>query len=337
MTQSQRIVLARTPNGAPVAADFAFENMDSPDAEPGKLLVRVLALSLDPYIGSRLQGRHMSGPAPKIGELIPGGGVAQVVESKAEGFAAGDVVVAETGWQTHALIDPAEARKVDASVDPVSLHLGVCGMPGLTAHASVNRLAQVREGDRVLVSSAAGPVGGTVGQLSRIAGATKVVGTAGSDEKCRLVVERYGFDDCINYRSDDWQDRLADAFPGGITVYHDNVGGEMLDAALANLADYGRVVLCGLISQYNLPAGQRPSGPNPGIYILKRAILKGLVVYDYMDEADDFARTAARHIAEGKLRFVEDSADGLAAASAQFEKLMRGDNIGKTVVQVASL
>lgn len=336
MTKAQRIVLASTPAGAPRAADFTIHDMKEPAPARGKLLVRVLALSLDPYIGSRLQGRHMSGPAPLTGELIPGGGVAEVIASDAAGFEAGDIVVAETGWQTHAVLDPVSARKVDASLDPVSLHLGVCGMPGLTAHASVNRLAKVREGDQVLVSSAAGPVGGTVGQLARINGADKVIGTAGSDEKCRLVIDEYGFDDCINYRADDWKEQLAAAFPAGITVYHDNVGGEMLDAALMNLADYGRVVLCGLISQYNLPAGQRPAGPNPGIYILKRANVKGLVVYDYMGEADEYARIAAVHIAQGRLRYVEDSVDGLAAAPAQFEKLMAGDNIGKTVVQVAS-
>ncbi|RJY10017.1 NADP-dependent oxidoreductase [Aurantiacibacter aquimixticola] len=336
MSEFQKVVLSREITGVPVAQDFAIEAMARPEIAEGELLVKNAFLSLDPYIGSRLKGRHMSGPAPKIGELIPGLAVGEVLESRAAGFAPGDHVVGESGWRTHCVMDAAAAQKVDAAIQPLSLHLGVCGMPGLTAWASAHHLAKVREGDRVLVSSATGPVGGTVGQLARIKGATKVVGLAGSDTKCRTVEREYGFDLCINYKDADWTDQLAAALPDGITVYHDNVGGDVLDAALANLADYGRVILCGLISQYNLPEGERPAGPNPGVYILKRAQLSGLVVYDYMAEQADYAARAFEWIESGDLRYVEDRAEGLAATPELFAKLMHGDNVGKTVVALGN-
>lgn len=332
MSAFQQVILAREIEGVPVAQDFAIAEMQAPAIGGGEMLVENAFLSLDPYIGSRLRGRHMSGPAPKLGETIPGLGVGKVIESQADGFAAGDIVVGESGWCSHSVMAAKGTQKVDAAIQPLSLHLGVCGMPGLTAWASAHHLAKVREGDRVLVSSATGPVGGTVGQLARIKGAEKVVGLAGSDSKCRTVEREYGFDLCINYKDDDWTEQLAAAFPDGITVYHDNVGGAVLDAALANLADYGRVVLCGLISQYSLPAGERPMGPNPGIYILKRAQLSGLVVYDYMAELGSYATQAHGWISEGKLAYVEDRAEGIANTPALFEKLMGGDNVGKTVV-----
>ncbi|APE28128.1 NADP-dependent oxidoreductase [Aurantiacibacter gangjinensis] len=332
MTTTRQIVLASQPQAAPLASDFTMAEAELPPLADGELLVRVHVLSLDPYLLSRIRGRHMSGDAPDIGETVPSEGVGEVLESRADGFVPGDFVLGVVGWQEHAVLDGKVARKIDASIRPLSLHLGVCGMPGLTAYASAHHLAKATDGDRVLVSSAAGPVGGTVGQLARIMGADKVVGIAGGPEKCALVKSDYGFDDCVDYKADGWQDRVAAALPDGISYYHDNVGGELLETALANLSLYGRVVLCGLASQYSLD--HRPAGPNPGIYIGKRAQLLGLVVYDFMHEIDDYAAKAAAWIADGKLSYVEDRADGLDAAPALFEKLGQGSNIGKTVVQL---
>jgi len=334
MTTARQIVVARQPEAAPVAGDFTTASADLPPLQEGQLLVRVRVISLDPYLLSRMRGRHMSGPAPAAGETVPSEGVAEVLESRAEGYSAGDFVVGLCGWQDMAVMEAKGARRIDASIRPLSLHLGVAGMPGLTAYASVHHLAKATEGDRVLVSSAAGPVGGTVGQLARIMGAKQVVGIAGGPAKCALVESEYGFDACIDYRAKGWQDEVANAFPNGTSYYHDNVGGEVLDTALANLALYGRVVLCGLASQYNL--ADRPAGPNPGTYIGKRAQLLGLVVYDFMHEIDEFAAKAAAWIADGKLRYVEDRASGLDAAPALFEKLSEGRNIGKTVVELVA-
>lgn len=327
----QKIILARTVTAAPLEEDFDITDMVMPECREGEILVRVVNLSLDPYIMSRLKGRHISGPAPEIGEMIPGIGLGEILESKADGFASGDFIVGETGWRSHANVDVRTARKIDPSLfSSHSIHLGVGGMPGLTAYASMTKLAKVGSGDHVLVSSAAGPVGGAVGQIARIQGAEKVVGLAGSDEKCRLVVERYGFDACINYKMEDWKDQVAAAFPNGISVYHDNIGGDVLMTALNNLANYGRVILCGLASQYH--AATPPPGPNPAIYIVKRAQMMGLVVYDFLEEQTTFSAMAAKWIEEGKLVVVEDRAKGLADTPRLFAKLCRGENIGKTVV-----
>lgn len=330
----QQIVLAKTVTAAPVASDFELADMTMPEIADGEMLVRVVNLSLDPYIMSRLKGRHISGPAPEIGEMIPGIGLGEVLESRADGYAAGDYIVGETGWRSHANVDARTARKIDPKLfSSTSIHLGVGGMPGLTAYASVCRLAEVKAGDHVLVSSAAGPVGGAVGQIARINGAEKIVGLAGSDEKCRLVVEQYGFDACINYKNPDWKDKIAAAFPKGISVYHDNIGGDVLMTALSNLSNYGRVILCGLASQYH--AETPPPGPNPAVYIVKRAKVMGLVVYDFLNEQDAYAAQAAQWIEQGKLVVVEDRAEGLSESPTLFAKLSRGENIGKTVVAVA--
>ncbi len=333
MTSLQQIVLATPIDLAPTAEHFDLVDMEMPQVADGEMLVRVAYLSIDPYILSRLRGRHMSGPAPEIGELIPGMGLGEVLESKAEGYAAGDYIVGETGWRSHANVPAVTARKVDPALfASLSTHLGVGGLPGLTAYASTFKLAEVKVGDNVLVSSAAGPVGGTVGQLARIQGAKKVVGIAGADEKCRLVVEQYGFDACINYKTENVADQIAALFPEGVDFYHDNIGGDILVTVLQNLANYGRVVLCGLASQYN--SNTPPPGPNPAIYIVKRAKIMGLVVYDFMQEQDSYAAQANAWISDGKLAVVEDRAESLAGAPALFARLAQGENIGKTVVAV---
>lgn len=330
--RGERGVVARPITDRPVAADFRIEGFEVPAPADGQLLLRVRAVSLDPYVGQTLKGRHMGHDAGGVGAVVIGAGVGEVLESRAEGFEAGDVVAAETGWRTHAVVDAAAAREVPPGVEPLSLHVGVLGMPGLTAWAGMTDRAKVHEGDRVLVSSAAGPVGGTAGQVARLNGAARVVGIAGGPEKCALVRERYGFDDCVDYKREGWKDRVAEAFPDGITVYWDNVGGELLDTALASLAEYGRVVLCGLASQYH--ADDRPAGPNPGTYIAKRAELYGMVVYDYDHRQAEYAELAAGWVREGRLAYAEDVAEGLEAAPALFERLTAGRNVGKAVVRL---
>lgn len=331
MTDSKKVILDRAITARPVASDFALTPEKLPEPSEGELLVRVIYLSLDPYVGSALRGRHMTAQ-PLPGDLIPGKAIGQVIASSAPHFAEGDYVTGEMGWRDHALVRAADMRNLDPGIAPLSTQIGVAGMPGLTAWASMHHLAEIRLGDQVLVSSAAGPVGGTVGQIARILGATRVVGIAGSDEKCALVTGSYGFDACINYRDADWKDQLAAAMPEGISVYHDNVGGELLDTALQNLSEYGRIVLCGLASQYQ--ADERPAGPNPAIYIVKRAKVMGLVVYDFLEEQQDVTQKIGQWIADGKLSYVEDRVSGLDQAPVLFEKLMAGKNVGKAIVTV---
>lgn len=334
MTAAYEIQLTRTINAAPVAGDFQHVETPMPECGDGEVLIRVIYLSLDPYVGSVLRGRHMGEKQPGPGDPIPGHGLGQVIKSKADGFAVGEYVAGETGWRSHAVMNAKNARKINPDAAPLSANLGVAGMPGLTAYAGVYHLAKISGGENVFISSAAGAVGGTAGQLARIMGAKRVIGVAGSDEKCRLVKDEYGFDECINYKTGSWKDDVANAFPNGIDVYFDNVGGDLLMTALLNLANYGRVVLCGLASQYHVD--DRPAGPNPGLFIGKRAQLFGLVVYDYYDEQAAYARKAGAWIKEGKLVFLEDRAEGLAAAPALFEKLVKGENVGKCIVAVAA-
>lgn len=323
--------MGRQITASPVAADFDFAEEELAAPGTGELLVRVVYLSLDPYVGSALRGRHMT-PQPLPGDLIPGNGIGQVIASADPDFQEGDYVAGEMGWRDHVLVQAANMRRIDPDIAPLSTQIGVAGMPGLTAWASMHHLAEIKPGDQVLVSSAAGPVGGTVGQMARILGASRVVGIAGSEEKCALVTDTYGFDACVNYRDADWKDRLAAAMPDGIDVYHDNVGGELLDTALQNLANYGRVILCGLASQYQ--ADERPSGPNPAVFIVKRAKVMGLVVYDFLNEQQDVTQKVGKWIGDGKLYYVEDRATGLEQAPDLFEKLMTGKNLGKTIVAV---
>ncbi len=332
MTKAQQVVIARAITSQPQADHFKVEDTQIPQISNGQLLVEVHYMSQDPYVGSTLRGRHMGHDSGGVGLVVTGLGVGKVLESKAEGFEKGDYVAGEMGWRSHAAIDAATARKVDGNIQPLSLHLGALGMPGLTGYAGIVHRAKAKKNDHALISSAAGPVGGTAGQIARLEGATKIVGVTGSDEKCRIVINEYGFDDCINYKHTDWKEQIAAAFPDGINLYWDNVGGELLDTALTNLALYGRVILCGLASQYH--AAERPVGPNPGTYIAKRAELYGLVVYDFYGEQKDYAAKAYQWIKEGKLNYLEDVSNGLETAPTQFEKLMNGQNLGKTIVKV---
>ncbi len=330
MSANAEVVLARAVTAVPVAADFTVVERAMPCPTDGEILVRVLYQSLDPYIGSRLRGKHMGEPAPAPGGSLPGFSVGDVVESRHPGFAPGDRVVGECGWTRFGVMAGAAARKVDPALS-ASAHLGVLGMPGLTAWAGVTQLAKVREGDVFLVDAAAGSVGGAAGQIARNLGA-HVVGIAGGAEKCALVRDTYGFDACIDYKAPDWIDAVKAACGDGPTVHFENVGLSVLSPVMPLLKTYARVVLCGLADQYH------SDGPPPalalGPIVGKRAQVLGLVVYDFYPRQAEWVALAAPWLAQGKLTHVEDVANGLENAGAQFEKLMRGQNLGKTLVRV---
>ncbi|MEM7640096.1 MAG: NADP-dependent oxidoreductase [Pseudomonadota bacterium] len=321
----------------PTAEDFAIIEADRPTCPEDGLVVRVVHLSLDPYVGSRLRGRHMgeAPPEPMKG-AIPGAIVGQVVESRAAAFREGDWVHAmEGGWQEFIALPAAEVRKIDPTMAPLAAHAGVLGMPGLTAWAGITQLAKVGAGDTVLVDAAAGPVGGTVGQIARIKGAARVVGIAGGPEKCALVTDTYGFDACIDYKADGWRDRLAEALPDGLSVFFENVSADMAMLALTHAQTYARAVLCGLVDAYHTETqSQHPL--NAGLIIGKRAQLHGLVVYDFYPRWDEYVAEAAPWITSGQLKFAEDRVDGLDNAPALFARLMAGQNKGKAVVTVAA-
>jgi NADPH-dependent curcumin reductase len=331
----KQVVLKHALSAKPRALDFELIDADMPACPESGVLVRVVYLSLDPYVGSRLRGKHMGEAPPVPGvEAIPGAGVCQVIESRADGVMVGDWVhTMEAGWREFADLPAGYFRKIDPSVAPLSAHAGVLGMPGLTAWAGMTQLAKVGPGDVVLVDAAAGPVGGTVGQIARIQGAKRVVGIAGGAIKCAVVTETYGFDACIDYKQDGWEAALSAALPEPPTVYFENVSTDMASKALLRMALYGRVILCGLVDQYH--AAAPPPGLNAGLIVGKRAAVMGLVVYDFYPRWDEYVAEAGPWIKSGALKFVEDSVEGLENAPALFERLMDGGNVGKAIVRVA--
>ena len=328
----RQIQLVRRPDGAPVVEDFTVAEAAVPVPDDGEFVSRTQWLSLDPYLRGVISGRHLGANAVMPGDPLPGGTVATVVASRHPEFSPGDQVLCRNGWQEFGLSDGQDVRRLHGEDIPSSTALGILGMPGLTAYAGMMRLARPRPGDTVVVSAAAGPVGCVVGQIARIGGC-RVVGIAGSQEKCQVVIEKFGFDACINYRESDLLAELAKHCPDGVDVYFDNVGGDTLEAVLGQLAIGARVVLCGLISQYN--ADQPPPGPNPAPIIIARASVHGLVVYDHEDLEPEFLERATRWVRSGELKYLEDIQEGLENAPEAFCRLMRGENLGKSLVHVS--
>lgn len=332
MTNNQQILLRQRCEGEPSADDFEIVEVPAPEAHDGAMLCETIYLSLDPYLRGRISGRHLSG-AIQPGELMAGEAISRVLESSHPDFAPGDLIAAHSGWQAMSVVDGDQARKIVPDVKPSSLLLGILGMPGLTAYAGLLRLGEPGQGDVVVVSAASGAVGSMVGQIAKIKGCT-VIGIAGSAEKCAWVTDVAGMDHCVNYKTEDLRERLKACCPNGIDIYFDNVGGDMLQAAMEQLAIGARVVLCGLMSQYNVD--EMPPGPNPAWIIRARATVRGMVVYDHEDLREKFFEDAAQWLKEGRIRYIEDLTEGLENAPEAFSRLMRGQNHGKAVVQVGT-
>lgn len=320
----------------PTADDFAAIEAPLPTCPEDGVLAKVIYLSLDPYVGSTLRGRHMGHAIPEpMTEPILGAVIGRVIESKSARFQEGDLIhTMEGGWQEIVAVNANDARKLDANAAPLSCHAGVLGMPGLTAWSSMSQLARVKKGDVVLIDAAAGPVGGTAGQIAKTLGAEKVVGIAGGAEKCALVTDTYGFDACVDYKSENWRDVLQSELKDGLTVFHENVSADMAMLALTHARPYARGVLCGLVDAYHTEQ-QAQHHLNAGLIIGKRAQLFGLVVYDFYPRWDEFVAQAAPWINEGKLKYAEDRMDGLENAPVLFERLMNGKNLGKAVIKVS--
>jgi hypothetical protein len=328
------VVLKHALTAAPKVDDFVLIDAPEPQLSSGGALAEVLYLSIDPYIGALLRGRHMgeAPPQPAV-DPIPASAIVRVIESYSPDFAGGDIAhTMNAHWSERVALPARALRKIDPTLVPLSAHLSVLGMPGLTAWAGMTQLARVRDTDVVLVDAAAGAVGGTVGQIAKIKG-TRVVGVAGGPEKCAIVRDEYGFDACIDYKQPDWQAALEAALPTPPTVIFENVSTSMLAVGLLCAAPYARVVLCGLADQYQ--AENTPPASIPvGLMMLKRASLHGLVVYDFFDRWDAFLTEAAPWVRDGRLKVREDRVRGLENALALMEKLMRGENVGKCVVDL---
>jgi hypothetical protein len=331
---NRRIVLKRRPVGAPTPEDF--ELVEAPVEAPrdGQVLTRTIYLSLDPYMRGRMEGSGRSYATPvALGQVMVGGTVGEIVESRHPGFAPGDLVLGYDGWQSYAVSSGAGMRKLDPAVAPISTALGVLGMPGMTAYVGLLDIGRPQAGETVVVSAASGAVGAVVGQIARIKGC-RVVGIAGAEAKCRYVVDELGFDACVSHLAADLATQLQKACPSGIDVYFENVGGAVLDAVLTLINVNARIPLCGLISQYNVT--QAPAGPNLRALLVNRALLKGFIISDHMDRLPDFLRDASQWMREGRLKYREDVVDGLENAPRAFIGLLEGRNFGKLLVRVGA-
>ena len=326
--------LVRRPHGEPVDDDFRQVTVQRPDPQDGEVVVATIAMSVDPYMRGRMNATKSYAPSWELGETMQGGAIGRVVDSRSTDVPVGSLVLHGLGWRDVAVLPAAHVSVVDPLPGlPLSLYLGVLGMPGLTAWAGLFRLAEFRAGDAVFVSGAAGAVGSLVGQFARLRGASRVVGSAGTPEKVDWL-ESIGFDAAFDYHAGPVTELLAAAAPEGIDVFFDNVGGEHLEAAIAAFRTYGRAALCGSISGYN--ATTAPPGPrNLGQIVGKQLTLRGFIVGDHADLRPEFVSAVSGWLRDGSLVARETVVEGLDSAVDAFRALLSGGNIGKMVVRLA--
>jgi len=332
-TVNRQFTLKSRPVGMPVRENFDLIETPLPALKDGEVLVKAAYLSVDPYMRGRISGMKSYAAPVEIGQVMVGGAVAQVVESKNPKFAAGDFVDIYSGWQEYAISDGRNMRKLDPAIAPVSTALGVLGMPGMTAYFGLLDVCEPKAGETVLVSGAAGAVGTIVGQIAKIKGC-RTVGIAGSDDKIDYLLKECGYDAAFNYKTtSDYSAKYHELCPAGIDCYFDNVGGALTDAVFPNLNLHGRVAVCGQISMYN--ATKMEMGPRLlGSLIVTRSRVQGLLVSDYMARFGEAMIEMAGWLRAGKLTYREDIVDGFENLPEAFIGLFSGDNTGKRLVKV---
>jgi NADPH-dependent curcumin reductase CurA len=332
--RSKEVRLASRPHGWPTPETFTIVETEVPDPGPGQLLVRNLMMSVDPYMRGRMDDRESYMPPFKLGQPLDGGAIGEVVASGAEDFKPGEIVLHGQGWREYALIDARHATKIDPSMAPLSAFLGVLGMPGLTAYAGLFVTAEFKPGDVVFVSSAAGAVGQVAGQLAKLFGAARVIGSAGTPDKVAHLTGELGFDAAFDYHDGPVKTQLRKAAPDGIDVYFDNVGGEHLEAAIGVLNLYGRITACGMISVYNATE-PTPAPRNLALMIGKRLTMRGMLVRDHFGLEKKFIAAVAPLVADGRIKHRETVFEGLESAPEAFLAMLRGDGIGKILVRTS--
>jgi NADPH-dependent curcumin reductase CurA len=328
---SRQIHLAARPKGWPTLDTFATATVDVPSLADGQVLVRNLFMSVDPYMRGRMNDVKSYVPPFQVGQPLDGGAVGEVVESRAANVKPGTHVLSTRGWRDYFVAPASEVRVLDSSVQPLSAYLGALGMPGMTAWLGL-KLIELKPGDRLFVSGAAGAVGSIAGQLAKLGGCY-VVGSAGSDDKVRMLKTELGFDAAFNYKAGDLRQQLASATPEGIDGYFDNVGGDHLEAALACMRDRGRVAACGSISRYN---DETPSpGPrNLHLIVTRRLTIKGFLVIDWPHETKNFLAEVGPLVASGQIKMRETIVEGLENAPQAFLDMLKGGNVGKMIVRL---
>ncbi len=332
-SRNRRIVLAARPVGLPKPEDFRLVEAPVPEPGPGEMLVRARWLSLDPYMRGRMSDAPSYARPVAVGEVMVGAVVGEVVRSHHPDFAVGDVVEERLGWQEYAVSRGREARKVDATLAPISTALGILGMPGLTAYFGLLEVGRPRPGETVVVSAAAGAVGAAVGQIAKIAGC-RVVGLAGSRAKVDYLLGELGLHAAIDYKTADLDAALAAACPRGVDVYFDNVGGRITEAVSRHVNPFARFAVCGLISQYNLEKPEL-APRNERFVLVNRVRIQGFIVSDFYARRDEALRQLAEWVRQGRLKYREDVVDGLENAPAAFIGMLQGKNFGKQLVRLA--
>ncbi|KAA1397790.1 NADP-dependent oxidoreductase [Aeromicrobium ginsengisoli] len=324
--------LEQRPTGQPTTSDFAIREVPLADLEDGQILVVNEFLSVDPYMRGRMSAKKSYIDPYEVGAAMDGPAVGRVLASRADGFRAGDHVFHGLGWREHAVLDAAAVFKVDPTLAPLSTYLGVLGVTGVTAYIGIERFAEISDGETVYVSGAAGAVGSVAGQIAKLKGAGRVIGSAGSDEKVAQLVEQFGFDAAFNYKTRPIAEQLAEAAPEGIDVFFDNVGGEALEAAIGALNIHARVVLSGMVSQYN---DEPVTGPrNLWNLSVTRSKLVTFMVTEELDLQPRFLEEAAGWLATGELRSQETTVEGFENTLDAYFAMMRGENTGKMIVRL---
>ncbi|EKE44919.1 NADP-dependent oxidoreductase, L4bD family protein [Oceaniovalibus guishaninsula JLT2003] len=339
MTERRAILLASRPQGEPTADNFRLETATLPDPGKGEILVRTIWLSLDPYMRGRMDDAKSYADPVELGDVMGGQGVGQVLASRHDGFAEGDIVVGMTGWADHAILRGDEARKLDPSRAPVQTALSVLGMTGLTAWAGLTEILHAKKGQTLAIGAATGAVGTVAAQLAKARGLT-VIGIAGGEEKCRYATDELGMDACIDHHAHDDGKAMAkaigDAAPQGIDLYFENVGGKTLAGIVPNMNRDGRIAICGMVAWYsgkNLDHAM----PLPAVWraiLVNRLTVQGFLVSDHMHRMDDFVAELAPMVKDGRLKHREDVTEGLENAPQAFLAMLGGGNFGKTLVRV---
>jgi len=332
---NREIHLKSRPNGMPTAANFELVERPIPRPGPGQFVVRNVWMSVDPYMRGRMMDRKSYVPPFQVGEPLDGGSVGQVIESKHDGFTAGDYVCgfASGAWREYYVSEGAMMQKVDPKLAPLQSYLGVMGMPGMTAYTSLLRIGEPKAGETIFVSAAAGAVGSVVCQVAKLKGC-RVVGSVGSDTKVRWLLNDASIDAAINYRTcGDLLTAVGKACPQGIDIYYENVGGEHLEVALELMNQHGRLVMCGMISMYN--SVEPPPGPRNLVYVVGKSLkMQGFIVTDFLDMVPQFFADMGGWIAAGKIKWQETVLEGIANAPQAFLGLFKGENNGKMLVRL---
>lgn len=330
--ENEQIVLAKRPDGVPGDEVFRYEKVETNSPGDGELLIESVYISVDPYMRGRMNDAKSYAEPFKIDEPLAGHVVGKVVESNADGFENGDVVTGALPWKKFNTVSNATVDKVPSTEVPLYLYLSTLGMPGHTAYGGLLNIGKPQEGETVVVSAASGAVGSVVGQIAKIKGA-RVVGIAGGDEKVKHLTDNLGFDEGVDYKADDYAERLAEAVPDGIDVYFENVGGPVSDEVFNHLNRFARIPVCGAISAYN---SKEDNGPRVQTKLIKsQALMQGFLVGQFKDDAKEASEQLAKWIEEGKIKSEVSIEEGFDKLPKAFRNLFTGENLGKQIVKVS--